>query len=230
MHSTKIAAILAHELEIDSCVILNLVRDPTFIDQLEVVAETLEGYLFPETYFFTFGVDEKQVITAMVQQFYRQIPDSVLEGENTLGYTLNEMLVLASIIEGEAMLASEMDTISSVYHNRLARHIPLQADPTIQFIIKSPPRRLLNRDLKIDSPYNTYKYAGLPPGPINNPGKDAIMAAIYPAQTQYLYFVANGDGSHSFSVTLAEHLRAKKKLDQLRKELRMRKGRGRERN
>jgi UPF0755 protein len=132
---------------------------------------------------------------------------------------MNEVLTLASIIEGEAMVDTEMPIISSVYHNRLRRGMPLQADPTIQYIIPDGPRRLLYRDLKIDSPYNTYLYAGLPPGPINNPGVHAIRAALLPAESKYIYFVANGDGTHSFSENYSQHLRAKKRFDAYREQV-----------
>jgi UPF0755 protein len=114
---------------------------------------------------------------------------------------------------------AERDTISSVYHNRLKRRIKLQADPTIQYILSGPPRRLLYRDLEIDSPYNTYKYYGLPPGPINNPGNKSILAAIYPATTNYLYFVARGDGRHTFSRTAGQHARAKEAFNKVRREV-----------
>jgi len=115
------------------------------------------------------------------------------------------------------MVDSERAVISAVYHNRLKKGILLQADPTIQYIIPDGPRRLLKRDLAIDSPYNTYRYAGLPPGPVNNPGLQSILAAIYPADVDYIYFVAKGDGSHIFSRTWNEHLRAKANFDQYRR-------------
>jgi UPF0755 protein len=127
---------------------------------------------------------------------------------------------LASIIEGEAIVDGERPVIAAVYHNRLRQGILLQADPTIQYIVPGPPRRLLNRDLAIDSPYNTYRYPGLPPGPVNNPGIASIRAALYPAQVNYIYFVARGDGSHIFSHTLEEHLRAKREFDKVRARVR----------
>ena len=139
--------------------------------------------------------------------------------ETSIKFTLNDIITLGSIIEGEAMIDSEMPIISSVYHNRLRTGMLLQADPTIQYIIPDGPRRLLNKDLEIDSPYNTYRYAGLPPGPISNPSKKAVIAALRPADTKYFYFVANGDGSHTFSPNLRQHLRAKQKFDRLRREL-----------
>ncbi len=144
--------------------------------------------------------------------------------------TMHDILTLASIVEGEAILDKERPVIASVYYNRLSRGIRLQADPTIQFIIKGPPRRLLLKDLEIDSPYNTYKYKGLPPGPINNPGKLSILAAVFPAQTKYLFFVARGDGSHIFSRTAKEHARAKRKFDKVRRQVRLKKKKSRNGN
>jgi len=132
---------------------------------------------------------------------------------------IHQILTLASIIEGEAIFDEEREIISSVYHNRLNRRIKLQADPTIQYILDGPPRRLLYKDLEIDSPYNTYKYYGLPPGPISNPGKKSILAAIYPAATKYIYFVAKGDGRHVFSTNASDHQKAKAQFDRIRREV-----------
>ena len=124
---------------------------------------------------------------------------------------------MASIIQGEAMYEDEMPIISSVYHNRLKLGMLLQADPTIQYIIPGKPRRLFNKDLEVDDPYNTYKYKGLPPGPINNPGLAALKAALNPAETKYLYFVSNGEGRHTFTHTVDEHNQAKLKMKQKRR-------------
>ena len=124
---------------------------------------------------------------------------------------------MASIIQGEAMYEDEMPIISSVYHNRLNRKMLLQADPTIQYITPGKPRRLFDRDLEVDNSYNTYKYKGLPPGPINNPGLSALKAAIAPADTDYLYFVSNGEGRHVFTRTVEEHNQAKLKLKRKRR-------------
>ena len=129
---------------------------------------------------------------------------------------MEEFVILASIIQGEAMYVDEMKIISSVYHNRLEKNMLLQADPTIQYIIPGKNRRLYNKDLNIDNPYNTYKYKGLPPGPINNPGLDALLAAVNPASSSYLYFVANGEGRHTFTHTADEHNQAKLKMKQFR--------------
>ena len=124
---------------------------------------------------------------------------------------------MASIIQGEAMYEDEMPIISSVYHNRLKKGMLLQADPTIQYIIPGKPRRLFNKDLEVDDPYNTYKYKGLPPGPINNPGLAALEAALNPVETEYLYFVSNGEGRHTFTHTVYEHNQAKLKIKQKRR-------------
>ncbi len=216
--SRKISQRVAAKLQADSCRFMQLVHDSTFAAQLGNAHSSLHGFLFTETYHFTLGVSEEQIIRTMVGLFRRTFPDSVVNPRAAeLGYTFYEMLTLASIIQGEAVLDSEMVYISSVYHNRLQRNIPLQADPTIQYIIPDAPRRLLNRDLEIDSPYNTYRYAGLPPGPINNPGKAAIRAALNPAETAYLYFVADGSGGHVFTTNLKDHLSAKRRFDKIRR-------------
>lgn len=217
--SRRYAGILSNELTLDSVKFMQLVYDTTFIQELEWEMPSLEGFLYPETYHFTYGVDEKQVIRTLVQQFKKTVPDSFWHAASEKGLTRREAVTLASIIEGEAMLDSEMPLIASVYHNRLNKGMRLQADPTIQYILPEGPRRLLKSDLRIDSPYNTYLYSGLPPGPINNPAVNAIRAAVYPAQTSYLYFVANGEGGHTFSKSLTQHLNAKRKFDQIRREL-----------
>ena len=135
------------------------------------------------------------------------------------GLTQLEMVTLASIIEGEAIYDSERPLISAVYQNRLNIKMRLQADPTIQYIIDDGPRRLLKRDLKIKSPYNTYLNYGLPPGPINSPGLESLRAAVSPADADFFFFVANGEGYHTFSRTEAEHNVAKKKLQRHRRKV-----------
>ena len=134
-----------------------------------------------------------------------------------LKINIREIATMASIIQGEAMYEDEMPIISSVYHNRLKQGMLLQADPTIQHIIPGKPRRLFNKDLEVDDPYNTYKYKGLPPGPINNPGLAALEAALNPVETEYLYFVSNGEGRHTFTHSADEHNQAKLKMKQKRR-------------
>lgn len=219
IRAKQIAGILQQRTEIDSARFMQFVNDPNFVKTLGIEAKTLEGYLFPDTYNFYWGMKSEDIISMMVNEFKINFNDSLRTRAAEQGRSVVEVLTLASIIEGEAVVDSERSTVSAVYHNRLKRGMRLQADPTIQYIIEDGPRRLLKRDLEIDSPYNTYKYKGLPPGPINNPGLASIKASLYPKKVNHLYFVANGDGSHTFSRTLKEHLRAKTKFDQYRRKI-----------
>lgn len=219
--AAEIAGILQQRLGIDSTQFMNLVRDSAFCHSLGVEVADLEGYLLPETYYLPYGMSEEKIIRLLVKNTLEIFePDSVRQQMERLGMTRHQILTLASIIEGEVVVDSERVLVSSVYHNRLKRGWRLQADPTIQYIIPGPPRRLLLKDLEIDSPYNTYRYRGLPPGPINNPGKKSILAAIFPAKTRYMYFVATGDGGHHFSRTAAEHSRWKARFDKIRRSVR----------
>jgi len=215
----EIAEELHKELDINKEKFMQRVQDSVYIKQLGIKAETLEGYLLPDTYHFYWGVDEQSVIDYLVNKCFEIFTDPIFVRLDSMKMTMHEVLTLASIIEGEAILDDEREIISSVYHNRLKRRIKLQADPTIQYILAGSPRRLLLKDLEVDSPYNTYKYYGLPPGPISNPGKKSILAAIFPAKTNYIFFVAKGDGSHTFSRSAAEHQRAKTQFDKIRREV-----------
>ncbi len=216
----EIALLLSDKLDIDVGRFLSIVNDSSIVKEFGFDATTLEGYLFPETYQFNWGVSEPEVVQTLVGEFKRQINEKNISATAEHGLTPHEMVILASIIEGEAIVDDERPLISAVFHNRLKKKWRLEADPTIQYIIPDGPRRLLDKDLAIDSPYNTYRYRGLPPGPINNPGLKSLEAAGNPADEAYVYFVATGEGRHTFSSTLDEHLQAKKKLDRLRRELR----------
>ena len=218
IRAQKMAHIFHQKIGVDSMAFMALVNDTSFVRELGVNANSLEGYLFPNTYFFPYGVEPRLVLRTLVRHFWEAYTDSLKKRTQELGWTVQEVVTLASIIEGEAKIDRERPLISAVYHNRLKRGMLLQASPTVQFLLPDGPRRLLKKDLEINSPYNTYKYPGLPPGPINNPGLKSIRAALYPAPVKYLYFVARGDGSHIFTYTLRQHLRAKKTLDRLRRE------------
>lgn len=222
LQSRQIASILTRKIEMDSTEFMHLVHDREFIELLGMKAESLEGFLFPNTYHFVWGMNAKSVIKHMVLEFNKQLNDTLRQQLAHSKFSLVEILTLASVVEGEAVLDSERETIAAVYHNRLKKRMRLQADPTIQYIIKDGPRRLLKRDLRIDSPYNTYKYRGLPPGPINNPGIKSIAASLNPANVNYLYFVAKGNGAHTFTRTLNQHLRAKAKFDKYRRAVKRR--------
>ena len=172
---------------------------------LGIAGESIEGYLFPDTYLLTKGLTPDEVIKIMVAHFKRVYkPDFSLRAAE-LGITDHEIITLASIIEKETGLPEERPLISAVFHNRLKRGIPLCSDPTVIYDIKDFDGNLRKRDLQKRTPYNTYLIQGLPPGPIANPGKSSILAALYPAPVRYLYFVSRNDGSHYFSATLREH-------------------------
>lgn len=213
-----IASLLQEELEIDSSYFVQLVSDSLFANSLGIDASSLEGYLYPDTYYLTDGLSEKQIIRTLVNQFKKNFPDTIRDRDPELNLTRHQIVILASLIEGEAILDSERSIISALYRNRLKKGILLQSCPTIQYLLPKP-RRLLNRDLEIDSPYNTYRYSGLPPGPINNPGVKSLMAAAEPEDVDYLYMVARGDGGHTFSKTFSGHLNAKKIFDVYRREV-----------
>lgn len=177
-------------------------------------ASDLEGYLYPETYHFLKGMTAEKIVEAMVSQFKKSFSDEMQRKAYDLGMSVREVVILASMIEKETSIPEERGRISSVFHNRLNRGIKLDCDPTIIYALKLEGRfkdRLRTKDLKYDTPYNTYLYPGLPPGPICNPGRNSIEAALYPAAEGYLYFVSKNDGSHHFSRTLKEHLRAVRK-------------------
>jgi UPF0755 protein len=213
------AHILARMVGIDSVRFMSLVRDESFAHSLGINSHSLEGYLFPETYSFYWQADEEEIITRLVKQYQAFYDDSLQARASDLGWTTNQVMALASIVEGEAVLAEERPIISGVYQNRLRKGMKLEADPTIRFMIAEGPRRILYSDLQVSNPYNTYRNRGLPPGPINNPGKASILAALFPARHNYLFFVANGKGGHWFSSTYAEHLRYVRKY---RRERRLR--------
>ena len=203
--------------------ILDISKDYRFLKKHNIKASTIEGYLFPDTYLFFNGDTPTSVLDNVVSEYKNFWRDAFRDRAQELNMTEHEVVTLASIIEGEAIYDKERPTISGVYHNRLNRGMRLQADPTIQYIIEDGPRRLLNRDLRIDSPYNTYKNKGLPPGPINSPGAQSLKAALYPEENEYLFFVARGDGYHTFTTNEKDHNNAKKQLQKLRRELRKKK-------
>ncbi|MDC0215433.1 endolytic transglycosylase MltG [Candidatus Marinimicrobia bacterium] len=213
----EIANELEAKLKINKKSFLSLCHNKRMIRLFNLEGNSFEGYLFPDTYSFAEGIDPYLVLTRMVNEFKNNISKSMEVQAQELGLSILEVITLASIIEGEAIYDSERSIISAVYHNRLKKGMKLQADPTIQYIIDDGPRRLLNHDLKIKSNYNTYLYKGLPPGPINNPGKESIIAALYPSVNEFLYFVAKGDGYHTFTKNEKDHNKAKRKFQEVRR-------------
>lgn len=204
------AAVIGNNSDIDSARFYNRVCDTAYTIKTYNL-EGLEGFIFPETYRFWFQIELDEIIEIMIAEYRRQTEK--LDFETTPNnLSENEIIILASIIEAEAQDGSELGKISSVYNNRLAKRMRLQADPTVIYAKGGMTRPLWTRDLKYDSPYNTYNNYGLPPGPINSPGLAAIKAALNPETTDFLYFVADGSGKHVFSKTLREHNRARKRI------------------
>lgn len=161
-----------------------------------------EGYLYPETYFLPEKYDEKIVIDTMLNEFLKRFPVEKYPDKEEF----YKKLIMASILEREAMVKSEKPVMASVFYNRMKKGMTLSSDATVNFVYNYSKKRIYYKDLRVDSPYNTYKYKGLPPAPICNPAVDSVEAAYNPADTDYLFFVAKGDGSHYFSKTYKEHL------------------------
>ncbi len=206
--SRRIAARLQNALGIDSARFLRMIRDPALLRALGVQSSSLEGYLYPDSYLFILTDSLRTIIRHMHSSFRTALPSDYAQRLTVLRRTLHEVVTIASLVEGETRLASERARVAGVYYNRLARGMRLEADPTIQYIIPDGPRRLYLKDLRIPSPYNTYLRKGLPPGPINNPGREALYAAFHPESHEYLYFVATGTGGHTFSHTYEDHMKA----------------------
>lgn len=179
---------------------------------LDLPIASLEGYLFPDTYRFSLGQTEEEIIVQMVNRLIKVISGEVAELLEESDFTLHEVLTLASIVEREIMVDWERPIVASVYLNRLAINMPLQADPTVRYVMTEDRSRVLYRDLEIESPYNTYRNRGLPPGPIASPGLDSLLAVFNPEETDYFFFVSKRDGTHQFSRTYDDHLKARRML------------------
>jgi UPF0755 protein len=194
---------------VDSSAMIAAARDPDLVRALKVPTATLEGYLFPDTYEVPFGSDARDIAAQMLTRFHAAWTTDFERRCGELGMTRHQILTLASIVEAEARVPDERPLVAAVYHNRLRRGMKLDADPTVAYAMGGFRGRLYYKDLAVDSPYNTYRRAGLPPGPIGNPGEGSIRAALYPdPEVRALYFVARGDGRHEFSDTLKEHTAA----------------------
>jgi UPF0755 protein len=204
--SEWIAGAVNRELKVDSASFMSLVKNKILIDSLGIKANSLEGYLLPGKYFIFEKSSPSEVIDILYSGMKSFLSDTIIQRIKQDGKTKHQVLTIASIVEGETEKAEEMPLIAGVYYNRLRIGMKLQADPTIQYLQTDGWKRLSYKDLKINSPYNTYLNFGLPPGPINNPGKDALLASVYPAQHNYLYFVADGTGGHKFAKNYSEHL------------------------
>ena len=187
------------------------------VKKMGLGGETFEGYLFPDTYYFPKDTSAEKIISTMVQRFWTIFKPEWRERANQLGFSIQQVVTLASIIEKETGAPAERTLISSVFHNRLKRRMRLESDPTVIYGIKDFNGNLTRKHLQTKTPYNTYRIGGLPAGPIANPGRASLEAALYPDDTDYIYFVAKKDHTHYFSTNLQEHNRAVRKYQLGRK-------------
>ncbi len=188
---------------------LRISRDPEVRTKYGIPDDTTEGYLFPDTYMVAEGTSAERIHVIMIEHFFEILEE--VAGTRKVTPDIRKRILLASIVEREAVRPEERPLMAQVFLNRLERNMRLESCATIQYLFEKPRRRLYEKDLQIPSPYNTYRNAGLPPGPISNPGRAAIEAAFEPKPSDFLFFVLKPDGSHHFSATYAEHLNAKKK-------------------
>lgn len=202
-----LAGKVRRDLRMDSTAFFQKAHDREFIRSLGLNVNSLEGYLFSKSYQIYERSDPEEVLKIFYNALKEFWTDSLQMRADSIKLSMHQVLTLASIIKGETNEADEMPRISGVYHNRLKKGMKLQADPTVQYLMKDGWKRLTYKDLTIDSPYNTYRYLGLPPAPINNPGANAILAALYPEKHNFYFFVADGKGRHKFAKTYSEHLR-----------------------
>lgn len=200
----------------DADAFYQIATDPAFAREQEIEGQSLEGYLFPDTYYFPKGFAQTKIIKAMLQRFRDAISDDWRARAEVLGMHLHEVVTLASIIEKETGDPAERPLIASVFHNRLAKGMRLETDPTVIYGIADFDGNLTRKHLRTPTPYNTYVIKGLPPGPIASPGHAALEAALYPAETDYLFFVSRKDSTHQFSSNLKDHQEAVRKY-QLRR-------------
>lgn len=212
----QITPLLAETLGVPVDSVNAAVRDSATRARVGATAETLEGYVFPDTYAFPVGTSARSAINEMVKRFEREWKPEWNARLDSIGLDRNKAVTLASIIEREARRPEERPVIAGVYLNRIRAGMLLQADPTVQFALGRHTSRVLFKDLETDSPYNTYRYPGLPPGPIASPGNPSLVAALNPAKVDYFYFVAAPDGHHEFRKTLSEHEEAKKVIRSIR--------------
>jgi len=206
----QIVPLVARVLQVPADSVIAAARDTAHIRRLGIPTPTLEGYLFPDTYIFLPGTPARAAVTAMVRRFEQVWRAEWTSRLDTIGMTRHEVVTLASIVEREAKRPDERAVIAGVYRNRLQGGMRLEADPTVQYARGIHTNRVLFKDLDVDSPYNTYRHTGLPPGPIASPGAASLRAALYPANVPYKFFVAYPDGRHVFTENFAQHTEARR--------------------
>jgi UPF0755 protein len=196
-----------------------LAEDAEFLASLDLPGGHLEGYLFPDTYAFAAGTSQREVVTRMTRRFFEVFSPALVDAAADQGLDVDEAVTLASLIEKETADARERSIVSAVFQNRLARGMPLQSDPTAIYGVDKPSGRITRRDLARRTAYNTYQIVGLPPGPIANPGRASLEAAVHPAaNVTALYFVSRNDHTHEFSETLEQHERAVERYQRRRRQ------------
>lgn len=208
---SQIAALLDEQGLVNGTEFLKIANDSDFIERLGIRAENLEGYLFPDTYFFSKDVSAGKMLSVMAKRFQSIFHPMWENRPSDLPFSIHEIVTLASIIEKETGIEEERPLVSSVFHNRLKKNMRLQSDPTVIYGLENFDGNLTRDHLTTPTPYNTYTSNGLPPGPIANPGKASLEAALFPLKTQYLYFVSKKDKTHFFSTTYDDHREAVKK-------------------
>ncbi len=201
----RVARILSRNLDFDSTSFMAAASRPSLLMRRGIMAKNAEGYLLPGTYNFAWASTPEEAAGFLIGRFRHFYTDSLKSIAAKRGLNETGLLTLASIVEAETPLDREKNLVASVYLNRLKKNMRLQADPTVQYALGGEARRLYYKDLAADSPYNTYRHNGLPPGPIGNPGAASILAVLNPAESNFLYFVATGKGGHNFAESLAEH-------------------------
>ena len=210
----RVADVLEEQGLIDREEFFDIIADGDFsydfLKDLPKEENRLEGFLFPDTYEIYTNASEEEIIDKMLTRFDQLFTDEYYQRVEELGFSIKDIITLASIIERESLLNKERPIVSSVFHNRLEIDMMLQSCATVQYVLGEVKPKLSTADTRIESPYNTYLHKGLPPGPIASPGLESIKAALYPEDTKYLYFVAKGDGSHAFATTYNEFLKYKR--------------------
>jgi UPF0755 protein len=203
----QIGALFQEKGLVDKDTFLSMAKNPEIAGKYNIPGRDLEGYLYPDTYHFGRGISARSAIDTMIKRF-RQVVDPLKDRAEEVGIPLEDVIILASIVEKETGRGDERPLIASVFLNRLKRKMRLESDPTVIYGIEDFNGNLRRKDLARRTPYNTYVIRGLPQGPIANPGLDSIKGVLYPAETKYLYFVSKNDGSHYFSKNLKEHNKA----------------------
>ena len=204
----EIAARLEYYKLIDNETYFDLTRDKNFLISLGIMADSIEGYMFPDTYVFNRSMSTRQIMKIMVSQFWKKVTPEMVKKAEEMGFNTHQFVTFASIVGKESGADAEKPLISAVFHNRLKKKMRLQSDPTAVYDLENYEGKVLKKHLKRNSPYNTYIIYGLPPGPIANPGVTSLNATLYPAPVKYLFFVSKKDGTHFFSDSLDMHNKA----------------------